>query len=93
MTRRARNQAPNDRPSAKRGVTFRTRFDELDRRRARLIERLEHLRAVGHAHPATKRALVLLNQTFRKASLAQRLAILQAADWLIQLIETSLPML
>jgi hypothetical protein len=29
----------------------------------------------------------LLNATFRKASLAQRVAVLQAASWLIDLLE------
>jgi len=73
--------------------TFRKRFDALERKRAQLLKRLEHIEAAGHWHPGFKRALALLNQTFRQASVAQRLAILQAADWLIQAIEMSLPML
>jgi hypothetical protein len=32
---------------------------------------------------------MLLNETFRKVSFAQRLAVLQAARWLIDLIEMS----
>ncbi len=38
-------------------------------------------------HPGYKRALKLLNDTFRKSKLAQRLAVLQAAAWLIDVLE------
>ena len=38
-------------------------------------------------HPALRRARTLLNTTFRKASLVQRAAILEAADWLITIID------
>ena len=51
---------------------------------------MARLRALGegaHRHPGYKRALKLLNDTFRKSKLAQRLAVLQAAAWLIDILE------
>ena len=38
-------------------------------------------------HPGYRRALTLLNASFRRASVAQRVAVLQAAEWLIQVLE------
>ena len=38
-------------------------------------------------HPGYRRALTLLNAQFRRASVAQRVAVLQAAEWLIQVLE------
>jgi hypothetical protein len=38
-------------------------------------------------HPGYKRALTLLNKTFRKEKLSQRLVVLQAASWLIAVLE------
>ena len=38
--------------------------------------------------PRFKRASTLLNQSFRKAKLAQRTAVLAAAEWTIDLLET-----
>ena len=38
-------------------------------------------------HPGHGRARTLLNTTFRKAKLVQRAAILEAADWLIAVID------
>ena len=66
---------------------FRERYDEIEARRAALIERLTLLGDTARRHPAYKRALTLLNTTFRRARLAQRLAILQAAAWLIDVLE------
>ncbi len=68
---------------------FRERYDEIERARTALIERLALLGARARTHPSFKRALTLLNTTFRKSSVAQRLAILQAAQWLIDFIEMS----
>ena len=47
----------------------------------------------ARAHPAYRRVSTLLNQTFRKASVAQRLATLQAAEWLIDVLENLTPFL
>lgn len=67
--------------------SFRQRYDDLEARRTELIARLQGLGAKAQAHPAYKRALKLLNDTFRKSKLAQRLAVLQAAAWLIDILE------
>ena len=51
---------------------------------------MARLRILGErqsTHPGYKRALTLLNDTFRKSRLAQRLAVLQAAAWLIDILE------
>lgn len=69
------------------GGTFRQRYDEIEARRAELVARLRKLGQKAESHPGYKRALKLLNDTFRKSKLAQRLAVLQAATWLIDLLE------
>ena len=74
-----------DRPA--RSTSFRHRYDALEQRRAELIARLGALGDKAHAHPAHGRARTLLNTTFRKASLVQRAAVLEAADWLIVMID------
>jgi hypothetical protein len=68
-------------------MTFKQRYDEAERRRAVIMQRLAGLNETARAHPAYRRAATLLNQTFRKASVAQRLATLQAAEWLIDVLE------
>jgi hypothetical protein len=65
-------------------ATFRQRYDTLERKRRDLIERLER---AGSRHPMKRKAMTLLTRTFRAASIVQRAAILQAADWLISIIE------
>ena len=76
----------NDALPASRG-SFRHRYDELEARRSKLVARLRRLGENGQQHPGYNRALKLLNDTFRKSKLAQRLAVLQAAAWLIDLLE------
>lgn len=66
---------------------FRRRYDELEAKRAQLMARLRALSELTQAHPGYNRALKLLNDTFRKSKLAQRLAVLEAAAWLIDLLE------
>jgi hypothetical protein len=80
---------PNRKPpeSAASTGNFRARYDELEQRRIQLLRRLAALG--GTPHPGHGRARTLLNTTFRKATLVQRAAILQAADWVIALIERS----
>ena len=73
-------------PDKPRG-TFRQRYDELESRRTELVTRLRALGDGARCHPGYKRALKLLNDTFRKSKLAQRLAVLQAAAWLIDILE------
>ena len=66
---------------------FRQRYDDVESKRIELIARLRELGRPAQAHPGYKRALKLLNDTFRKSKLAQRLAVLQAAAWLIDILE------
>ncbi|MBV9955817.1 MAG: hypothetical protein JOZ70_11255 [Pseudolabrys sp.] len=70
------------------GGNFRKRFNDLDARREKLLARVKALSATTVHHPGHKRALVLLNQTFRRAGLAQRAAILEAAAFLIDVLES-----
>ena len=51
------------------------------------MARLDALGEKARANPAHGRARTLLNQTFRKASLVQRAAVLEAADWLIAVLD------
>jgi hypothetical protein len=73
--------------------SFRQRYEDLEVSRAHLLARLERHMKVIRTHPSAKRAMKLLNDTFRSASVAQRAAILQAAEWLISLIEMTPPMM
>jgi hypothetical protein len=73
--------------------SFRQRYDDLEKNRAALVERLERHAQAAQTHPSVKRARKLLTSTFRNAKLAQRAAILQAAEWLICLIERTPPVL
>ena len=86
---------PNRPPdkSQPRSATFRARYDDLEKRRDELIARLTLLAQKATPHPAFGRARTLLNTTFRKASLVQRAAVLEAADWLINIIDRSQTML
>jgi hypothetical protein len=52
-----------------------------------MIERLHGLGEAAQRHPGHKRALKLLNDTFRSSRLAQRLAVLESASWLIDILE------
>ena len=75
------------RPTTAPRRNFRQQYDDLEARRAELCERL---RALGHKaeeHPAYKGALKLLNNIYRKEKLTQRLAVLQSAAWLIDILE------
>jgi len=67
--------------------SFRQRYDELEARRTELSTRLQLLGEAAHRHPAYKRVLKLLNDIYRKEKLPQRLAVLQAAAWLIDVLE------
>lgn len=66
---------------------FHKRFDELEKRRALLLTQLNTLGEAAAKSPAYRNALTLLNTKFRRASLVQRVGILEAAAWLIDLME------
>ncbi len=51
------------------------------------MARLGKLGENGRRHPGYKNAFKLLNHTFHKSKMAQRLAVLQAAAWLIDILE------
>lgn len=72
-------------------ISFRKRYDELEHRRVALVGRLNKLGEHGRGHPSFRKAMTLLTRTFRDAKLVQRAAILQAAEWLISLIESGMP--
>jgi hypothetical protein len=80
-----RPPAPPAEPLAR--GSFRVRYDALEAKRDQLVSRLHQLGDMSKSHPGYKRALKLLNDTFRKSRLAQRLAVLQAATWLIDVLE------
>jgi hypothetical protein len=66
---------------------FGKRYTELESARETALARLERLGDFGKSHPAYPRVRKLLTNVFRKATIAQRAAVLQAADWMIRLIE------
>jgi hypothetical protein len=87
MPDRRTKLAPTSGSATGRPRSFRQRYDELEARRAELCERL---RALGHKaeeHSAYKGSLKLLNNIYRKEKLPQRLAVLQSAAWLIDILE------
>jgi hypothetical protein len=80
------NSSPDHNGPAAR-ENFRQRYDDIEKFREELLVRLNRLDAGAQTHPGHKRALKLLNETFRKAKLAQRAAVLQAAAWFIAILE------
>ena len=86
---------PNRQPreTAARSASFRTCYDALEQRRAELIARLAALDEKAMAHPAHPRARTLLNATFRRSSLVQRAAVLEAASWLITILDRSITLI
>jgi len=74
-------------PASRTRLGFRERYDEIEAHRAALVARLTSLSEAGQRHPGYRRAFTLLNATFRRSKLPQRLAILQAAAWLIDVLE------
>jgi hypothetical protein len=72
---------------------FRRRYDDLENRRGELMARLAKLDGVPQAAGTCLRARTLLNATYRKATLMQRAAVLQAAAWLIEIAEMMTPLL
>jgi hypothetical protein len=84
---RRRSSETAVKPAAPARANFRRRYDEVEAHRAALVARLGTLGEASRRHPGYRRALRLLNETFRKEKLAQRLAVLQAAAWLIDVLE------
>ena len=82
-----RRPVPSAKTSLPSRADFRTRYDEIEARRAALVARLTSLGEADQRHPGYQRAFTLLNATFRRSKLTQRLAVLQAAAWLIDILE------
>lgn len=86
-----RQPSPPGQPPAQKAPasrdSFRARYDDLEAKRTALMSRLEMIGGQTPKHPGYRRALTLLNDTFRKSKLAQRLAVLQAASFLIDILE------
>jgi hypothetical protein len=83
---------PNRRSPATKPIApepTRQRYDRLEAGRAELIARLRTLDEKARQHAAYNRVLKLLNDTFRKSKLPQRLAVLQAATWRIDVLASS----
>jgi hypothetical protein len=89
LRRNAAQRPAKARKAEPAGASFRTRYDMLEREREALLQRLELHQVLLEENPAARRAQTLLNTTFRRVSLAQRASVLQAAAWLIQIIEMS----
>jgi hypothetical protein len=67
--------------------SFHHRYSAVEARRTELAARLAALGEGAKQYPAYRTALTLLNKTFRKERLALRASILQAAGWLIDVLE------
>jgi hypothetical protein len=74
-------------PPRRQSPSSRRRYDDLERRRSELIVRLGMLDHLPQAAEACRNARTMLNTTYRKATLVQRAALLQAAAWLIDVAE------
>jgi hypothetical protein len=68
-------------------ANFRERYDTMETHRTSLMARHTALGEIARRHPSYKAALRLLNDTFRRTRLAKRLAVLQAAAFLIEVQE------
>jgi hypothetical protein len=79
------------RPARRRGIS-RRRYDAAEKRRVALLDHMNRLGEKARTHPSYKRVVILLNQRFRIARIDQRIAILKASSWLINLIEMGLGM-
>jgi hypothetical protein len=62
-------------------------LDQLEADREALLRRLSHLNSGAKRLPGYRTARVLLNAQFRRANLATRLALLQAAQFMVEVLE------
>ena len=88
MIERIKKRLKRRAAASKTASSFRDRYEAAERRRLQMLDRLNGLPEEARSHPGYRRALTLLNTSFRSARIAQRAAILQAAEWLIDIIET-----
>jgi hypothetical protein len=76
---------------AKRTTSFRTRYAELEAKRRQICERLDLLNPNIRNHRTFKSIQNLLGPKFRSAALAKRMAVLESAEWLLNVLETMAP--
>jgi len=69
------------------GKRTRLSLDRLESDREVLLRRLSHLSSAAKLLPGYRSALILLNSRFRRANLATRLALLQAAQFMVEVLE------
>jgi hypothetical protein len=82
-----RPESPPRKTAQQKRRSFRQRYDELETRRSELSARLHSLSDSARKHPGYRRAMTLLNETYRREKLPQRVAVLQSAAWLIDILE------
>ena len=82
-----RPETPTNKSAPQKRQSFRQRYDELENRRDELSVRLQSLSESTRKHPGYKRAMILLNEIYRREKLPQRVAVLQSAAWLIDILE------
>ena len=82
-----RPETPTNKSVPQKRQSFRQRYDELENRRVELSVRLQSLSDCARKHPGYKRAMTLLNEIYRREKLPQRVAVLQSAAWLIDILE------
>jgi len=61
--------------------------DDMEQDRTKLLRRLQNLDPRVKDKPGYRTALSLLNSKFRKASLGARVAVLQSATFMIEVLE------
>jgi hypothetical protein len=61
--------------------------EHLEAERESLLRRLAHLDTRAKSRPGYRTALTLLNSKFRKSTLAARATVLQAASFMVEILE------
>jgi hypothetical protein len=85
--RRKRSQQRGESGKAPGGKRVKVSLDRLESDREALLRRLAFLSGSVKLRPGYKSALTLLNSKFRKSNLATRLTLLQAAQFMIEVLE------
>jgi hypothetical protein len=68
-------------------ANFREQITLAEARRAEILVRLENMPDPIRRHPAYGNVRELLGPRYAKAKIAQRFAVLQSAEWLINVLE------
>src|SRR5262245_10775034 len=68
------------------------RYNEMEARSAELITRLQALGEPARHYPGYRGARKLLNDIYHKQRVAKRLAVLDAASWLVAVLEELPPL-